>query len=259
MTKHRDVRRMLIKAAAGGPLLSAASSLSAAAALVGPKPSIDRRIAALAREIAGARPTPDAARRLHDWVRDEIRFGLTPAFYAQSPLEVLESGVGYCNTKATLFIALLRSVGFDARLRMYDLSSSVLAGLFDTGGDYVDHGITEVSIDGRWIGVDSYVVDRLLAESARRRLGDRTAGFGIHRNGTSDWSGREPAFIQAVPGPTPPNYILRDHGVFANVEDFYAKTPSARNRRGLALRIGLALTAASTNRRIEEVRSEAAQ
>lgn len=236
-------------------MLAVAASLSAFARPPISEPLMSKRIDSLARDIAGHRPTREAAVRLHDWVRDEIRFGLAPAFYAQSPDEVAESGVGYCNTKATLFIALLRSAGFDARLRMFDLSSSVLTGLFDTGGDYVDHGVTEISLHGQWIAVDSYVVDRPLADAARQQLGERVAGLGVHRDGTSAWDGRTPAFIQAVPGPTPPNYILRDHGVFESIQDFYAKTPNARNRLGFTTRIALALGAGSINRRIESVRN----
>ena len=89
-----------------------------------------------------------------------MRFGFTPHFYAMSAAEVLSAGVGYSNTKATLFIALLRAAGIEARQQFVDVNAAVLRGMFDLRTPFIDHSYTEVLLDGAWVPTDSYVVDR---------------------------------------------------------------------------------------------------
>ena len=211
------------------------------------------RIRKLAAEITSTASTPmEAAIHIHRWVRDEIAFGIPGKFYDMTASEVLDVKIGFCNTKTTLFSALLSACGIATRLRMVDLSAQVLQGLFDPGTPFVDHAITEVFIAGQWHCVDSYVVDLALADQARVRLAASGAelGYGIHRSGSSDWNGRTDSLIQAFDG----RYINRQHGYFDDIADFYARTPHARNRRTFATGLFVRLGAKSINRTIDRVR-----
>jgi transglutaminase-like putative cysteine protease len=219
------------------------------------------RIAALANEITrGADSTRIAAVRIHDWVRDQIPFGIPPAFYETSAIESLDVKVGYCNTKVTLFNALLRASAIPSRIRLMDLSAQVLHGLLDPGTPYVDHALTEVFLNGRWIKVDSYVVDKPLVAAAAKKLalGSRKAGFGIHSEGNPDWDGHKDNFIQYMDNTSIPNYVLTDHGLFVDVADFYQKVETARNRKTLISELGIRLGAASINQRIQKIRIDGA-
>jgi Transglutaminase-like superfamily len=217
------------------------------------------RITALAKEITrGADSTRIAAVRIHDWVRDQIPFGIPPAFYETSATESLDVKVGYCNTKVTLFNALLRANAIPSRIRLVDLSAQVLHGLFYPGTPYVDHALSEVFLDGRWIKVDSYVVDKPLVIAATKKLalGSRKAGFGIHTEGRPDWDGRNDNFIQYMCSASIPNYVLKDHGLFADVADFYQRVQTARNRKTIITGLGIRLGSASINQRIQNIRQE---
>jgi transglutaminase-like putative cysteine protease len=198
----------------------------------------------------------DAATRIHNFVRDEIRFGFGSRFYATPASEVLSARIGYCNSKASLFLALLRAAGIPSRLRMMEISSDVLQGLVSPGTASVDHGVSEVWIDARWITVDSYVVDAPLVRRARERLAASGSplGWGIHVRGSVDWSARSDAFIQCVRDRLTPSHVVRDHGVFADALDFYERVSAARNRLTFGTSIALALTVRSINRRIDAVR-----
>jgi hypothetical protein len=70
-------------------------------------------------------------------------------------------------------------------MRMMALSVQLLNGLFDPGTPYVDHALTEIFLQGRWIKVDSYVVDKPLVIAATKKLADtqRKVGYGIHSEG----------------------------------------------------------------------------
>ena len=50
------------------------------------------------------------------FVRDQIKFGFTPKWDIVKASEVLDYGLGYCNTKSTLFLALVKAVNIPARI-----------------------------------------------------------------------------------------------------------------------------------------------
>lgn len=215
------------------------------------------RISSLAKEITRqANNNRTAAVLIHNWVRDEINFGISSRFYDTTATQVLDDKVGYCNTKVSLFNALLRAKGIPTRIRMLDLSAAVLNGLFDPGSSYVDHAITEVFLDHRWTKVDSYIVDKPLADAAKKRLIQirGKAGFGIHIDGNSTWDGKSDTFIQCLSSDSIKDYVLRDHGIFIDVADFYKKASAPRNRQNFASKLMIRIGSDRINQQIQAVR-----
>ncbi|MEM9381077.1 MAG: transglutaminase-like domain-containing protein [Planctomycetota bacterium] len=265
--------------AAGALLLGAAACVSCAVARPEPGPTmvetsppdaflaptdvIDAdhpRIVALAEQLtAGAVDDRERAVRVHDFVRDEVRFGFQPEFYAVRASEVLSAGVGYCNTKSSLFIALLRAAGVPARPHFVEIDAGILRRLVDPGTAYVDHSFTEVWLDGRWVRTDSYIVDPALSAAARTRLfaEGRAFGYGVHVDGTGSWTGTDDAFSQCVEPIGESAYTRRDLGVHADVLAFYRDASEPSNRRGLALRLLGRWAFPAANRRAEAVRARA--
>lgn len=187
--------------------------------------SDNARIVETANAITGGLTSPrDKAVAIHDFVRDEIEFGWTGRFYEMRASQVLTARIGYCNTKSTLFVALLRAAGINARIRFVSLDADILHGLVETGRPYVDHSYAEVELDGRWIRTDSYIVDRKLFRAAFRRLEreGRIIGYGIHRNGTVTWDGERDAFAQFVDDGSVSRLSDADYGVFDDVLAFYS-------------------------------------
>lgn len=191
-----------------------------------------------------------------DHVSRRIRFGFATGFWDMSASAVLAAGVGYCNTKSTLFVALLRAAGVPARQRFMDIDAGVLAGIIDPGTRLVDHSTTEVWLDGRWIETDAYIVDPPLLRAARRRLAatDAVFGYGIHRGGTSDWDTAAPAYSQYNRN-AGGRLGAREWGVFADVGDFYARADGSWNRLNFIMRSGFGLLAAGANRRADALRA----
>ncbi len=212
------------------------------------------RIQKLARQITGQLAEPQArAVAIHNWVRDQIKFGIPNAFYQMTATDVLDAGIGYCNTKCTLFAALLRAINIPTRLRMRDLPAQVLTGLFDPGTGYVDHGITEVWLSNAWHALDSYVVDSALERGARRKLSAevRKLGYGICLDGSNIWNGIGDQFIQA---PRILDSSIHVHGYFDDIADFYSRVPTVRNRKTLATSLFLRLSSGAINRDIQAIR-----
>jgi transglutaminase-like putative cysteine protease len=212
----------------------------------------------VARLVHGRQTPRERAVAIHDYVRDEVRFGFTPHFYAMSADEVLSAGIGYGNTKSTLFIAMLRAAGIEARQQFVDLDATVLRGLLDLRTPYVDHSYTEVRLDGAWVPTDSYVVDKPLfraAQSALRAEG-RRMGYGIQADGRPEWDGRSPSFTQFVAGDSS---CSRHHwGVFPDVAAFYEATPGAWNCRDDVMRVVFPLAALTANQTSDALRRHGA-
>ena len=216
-------------------------------------PSILRATEAAVADAEGPR---ERAVRIHDFVRDRVRCGWQPRFYEVRASEVLAAGVGYCNTKSSLFVAMLRAAGIPARVHFVDVDASILLGVIDPGTSHVDHSYTEVWLDGRWVRTDSYIVDLPLAERGRARLAAEggVLGYGVHSAGTSTWDGRRDAFSQFVDDGSSPDFHRTDFGVHADVMAFYRDAPRTWNELGRAARLFIRWGLGPANRRAAELR-----
>jgi hypothetical protein len=192
---------------------------------------------------------------IFEFVRDRVRFGFATGFYDQKASEVLGAAIGYCNTKSTLFVALLRAAGIPARQVFVDIDARVLKGLLDPGTPYVDHSYSEVWLDGRWIATDAYIVDAPMFIAAQHRLQAEggVLGYGVHSKGTIQWTGMAPAFSQFnddgalqlnTRAPTP----------YADVGAYYELEPLAWNRLNWVMRQAFGVLAASANATAEGLR-----
>src|SRR3972149_7545097 len=118
----------------------------------------------------------DKARKLFDYVRDEIRYNFAPAVYERSHFKAshaLELGNGFCMQKEALYAALCRAAGLPARIGFQHLVDYKIVGPFYDmlGGNELDnHGMNAIYLDGRWIAVDA-TLDRALCERKNYRLG----------------------------------------------------------------------------------------
>ncbi len=212
-------------------------------------------VAAAKRTIAGARTDTERAVRLHDLVRD-IPFGWAPAFDQQTASEALACGIGFCNTKSTLLVALLRAAGIPARIHFVSITRRVLRGLITPPSAYVDHSCTEVLLDGRWIGTDSYNVDPAVhrAALARLRAENSQIGYGVHSNGTCQWDGRSDRFSQFLDDLSVPDLSDADFGIHADIGAFYA-SGVGRNRPNPVSRLAIRLLIIGANRRVRRLRN----
>jgi transglutaminase-like putative cysteine protease len=210
---------------------------------------------AIVEACAGAATDKQKAQGIFHFVRDRVRFGWANRFYDMRASEVLRTGIGYCNTKSTLFCAMLRGAGIPARQHFVDISARILDGLLDPGTPFVDHSFVEVDLEGRTHRVDAYIVDRALFEPARARLvrEGRSLGYGVHRDGLCEWDAETDAFSQFVRYGVDPAPSTRDYGVYADIGDFYSRG-SRWNRLNIALKLGIPLYIPGPNARADALR-----
>lgn len=194
----------------------------------------DPSIVALAKEITSHASSDSPTERvvlIHNYVRDSIAFGWSGRFWNETASEVLKTGRGFCNTKSTLFAALLRASNIPCRLQFVDINTEILYGITDPRTPYEVHTYAEVynAEAKRWCHLDSYIVDRALAAAAKEKLKEenKVIGYGVHRDGQSDWNGVDDAFIQFVVNSEANKTLSRplsehSYGSYKDIKSFYA-------------------------------------
>lgn len=83
---------------------------------------------------------------------------------------------------------------------MVSINMKVLSGLGPPTDVYGDHAISEVYLDGRWLLVDSYTVDKQLYSAGMREVQQKglQMGYGVHLNGVINWDGKSDSFVQYI-------------------------------------------------------------
>jgi transglutaminase-like putative cysteine protease len=129
-----------------------------------------------AARVAGAAEGAEAARRLFEYVRDEIAYEMAPDFAGGRSVwkasETLGRGYGFCQQKAIALAALLRVKEIPAGIVVQDLQDHKIPPHYVEfiGSQRLEvHGLTCAFVDGRWIRLDA-TLPRALCEKKRYRL-----------------------------------------------------------------------------------------
>ena len=192
-------------------------------------PSIEALVAA-----RGWRTLPEYERigAIYDFVRNEIAFGYNRGDELPAS-EVLADGIGQCNTKGTLLMALLRAAGVPCRFHGFTIDKPLQKGAI-SGLTYllaprrIVHSWVEVLHGGRWIELEGFILDAAYLASLQRRFpaAIRFCGYGAATPDLSspgvEWRG-DSTYIQK-------DGIAEDFGVYDDPDSFYARHGS--NLRG---------------------------
>jgi len=197
----------------------------------------------------------DKVENLFYFVRDEIKFGFPPKWDEVKASETLEYKMGYCNTKATLFLAFCKAVGIHARLHTGLIDSQVMRGVLPffafpflpgAGG----HSWMEIEIDGEWKPMDSYINDKPFYDGALKRLKEsgKTTAFSISQaKGVSscEFNFGEKGFVHM-------GAVFEDHGTWDDFAEYMASEKYVRwNRLQL---MAYSMLTRTLNRKIENMR-----
>jgi len=214
-------------------------------------------IQARANELVADRLTRHAKlESLFHFVRDEIQFGFPPKWDEVKASETLHYKVGYCNTKATLFLALCKAVKIPARIHTGLIDIRIMHGVFPgfsnpflprAGG----HSWLEVEIDGIWKPLDSYINDKRYYENALLKLHNSglTTAYSISEaKGASscEFNFGEVGFMHM-------GAVVEDHGNWNDFAEYVASDKYIRMTRLQSL--VYPMIARISNRNIEKIRS----
>lgn len=160
---------------------------------------------------------------VYAFVRDEIRFGYNRSDDLPAS-RVLADGLGQCNTKTTLLMALLRGAGIRCRFHGATIDKSLQRGVvngvfYAIAPQQILHSWAEVQVGERWVRLEGVILDATYLEELRARFPGSKAFLG-YGAGTDDlqrpeveWNGTDTA-IQMTG-------VSEDLGVFDDPDAFY--------------------------------------
>lgn len=188
-------------------------------------------------------PPYDAIGTIYAFVKDEIAFGYNTSDDI-SASAVLTDGYGQCNTKGTLFMALLRAVGIPCRFHGFTIFNTLQRGAIPTflmplAPEKIIHSWVEVRYQGAWRKLEGFILDEdylCQLQRAFARPGKAFTGYGVATPNLADppvsWCGGD-TFIQR-------EGIADDLGVYDAPDVFYQEYgANLGGIKGLAYRFAL--------------------
>lgn len=213
-------------------------------------------IVAKATELTAGKPTSLAKiESIFAFVRDEIKFGFPSTWDAVKASDVLASGFGYCNTKATLFLALCKAAGIPARIHCSLIDTAIMRGIFPGFAfpflpKQGPHSWIEVEIDGTWQPVDSYINDSAFYENSLAHLHESGRPFGhsisfIEGKSSCEFNFGEKGFVHM-------GAVIEDHGTWDDLSAYMASDKYVRMNP--MQRMAYPMMATISNRTIAKIR-----
>lgn len=159
---------------------------------------------------------------IYNFVRDEIKFGYNVSDKI-SASRVLKDGYGQCNTKGTLFMALLRGVGIPCRVHGFTIDKKLQKGamtgiVYKNAPKNVFHSWVEVYYQDKWYNLEAFILDKDYLMKLQNKFFDCNGafcGYGVavtdFRNPIIEWNAND-TYIQS-------EGINQDFGVYDNPDE----------------------------------------
>ena len=159
---------------------------------------------------------------IYNFVRDEILFGYNIDDNI-SASKVLADGYGQCNTKGTLFMALLRACNIPCRVHGFTIDKKLQKGamtgiVYKNAPQNVFHSWVEVNFEDKWYELEAYILDMEYLRKLQRKNSHCTGafcGYGVavkdFKNPIIDFD-RNNTYIQS-------EGINQDFGVYDSPDD----------------------------------------
>lgn len=165
-------------------------------------------------------------KNIYEFVQNDILFGYNSTDIL-SAVEVLQDGFGQCNTKATLLMALLRSVNIPCRLHAFNVSKDFQKGalpqiIYLLAPKYILHTWVEVFFNDKWIALEGVIIDKNYLYTVQQKYTEYKGIFKKFAIATKDvetvnidWTGND-VFIQK-------EAVVDDYGIFSSPDILFSK------------------------------------
>ncbi len=207
---------------------------------------------------AGLENDRDKIRKIFEYVRDDILFGFPVKGDLVCASETIMTGIGQCNNKTNVFLALCKASDIPARIHFSAIKKEIQKGLFVGIGykaipEKISHSWIEVLLEKKWRRIDSYINDIKFFNSAKSQLEQLNwkTGFSISReNGepSAELNLDDEKFVQM-------DAVIDDHGVWEEPMDYYM-SPDYKNRPGFIKTLLYRVMIRIVNKRVSKLRNK---
>jgi hypothetical protein len=170
--------------------------------------------------------TEGKTEKIYYFVKDEIKFGYNESDDIPAS-KILKDGYGQCNTKTSLFMALVRAVEIPCRAHFFKINKRVQKGVFPSHiynrhlKEEIIHSWPEVYLKDKWIVLEGVILDKDYLWQIKNRFNTEKGfeGYGVSvkdlSNSSSEWTG-DNTYIQK-------ESIIKDEGIYASPDEYYEK------------------------------------
>ena len=160
----------------------------------------------------------------YNYVRDEVIFAYNISDNI-SATAVLKDGYGQCNTKSTLFMALLRAVGVQCRIHGFYIDKILQKGAmkgfyYKQAPNEILHTWVEVFYNDKWLNLEGFILDMKYLDKLQKKFNDcegSFCGFGVaiqdFKNPPVEWTGND-TYIQK-------DGITKDLGIYDSPDELF--------------------------------------
>lgn len=128
-------------------------------------------------------------KQIYNFVRDEILFGYNSDDGIPAS-KVLSDGYGQCNTKGTLFMALLRGCGTPCRIHGFTIDKKLQKGamtglIYKNAPQNILHSWVEIQFEDKWYELEAFILDKAYLEKLQQINNSCTGpfcGYGVAVN-----------------------------------------------------------------------------
>lgn len=128
----------------------------------------------------------DRIKAIYNFVRDDVLFGYN-ADDNISASKVLKDGYGQCNTKGTLFMALLRACIIPCRVHGFTVDKKIQKGVmrgfvYKKVPQNILHSWVEVYLEDKWYELEAFIVDQKYLSKLQKKFencNDSFCGYGV--------------------------------------------------------------------------------
>lgn len=123
----------------------------------------------------------ECLKSIYNFVRDEILFGYNIDDNIAAS-KVLADGYGQCNTKGTLFMALLRACNIPCRVHGFTIDKKLQKGamtglVYKNAPNNVFHSWVEVYFEDKWYELEAFILDKEYLTKLQEKESDCTGAF----------------------------------------------------------------------------------
>lgn len=123
----------------------------------------------------------ECLKAIYNYVRDEILFGYNIDDNIPAS-RVLADGYGQCNTKGTLFMALLRACNIPCRVHGFTIDKKLQKGamtgiVYKNAPKNIFHSWVEVYFENQWYELEAFILDKKYLTKLQEKKSDCTGAF----------------------------------------------------------------------------------